>query len=136
MSRTVTRGGAPKSGARALVFGIIFSVVLFLATSLIGAVILSRVENPTAHTGLCGMIALFVTAAASGFATSRYKGDGGMLPAVLSALFVSLIMLMIGLVRGNGGLPLLSVTNLGAFMLISTIFAALGRKRERKRRRK
>ena len=136
MSRASTRGSAPKSGARALVFGIIFSVVLFLATSLIGAVILSRIENPTAHTGLCGMIALFVTAAASGFATSRYKGEGGMLPAVLSSLFVVLVMLMIGLIRGGGGLPLVSVINLGAFMVISTLFAALGRKKERKRHRK
>ena len=136
MSRARTRGSAPRSGARALVFGIIFSIIFFIATALICAVILSRTENPTAHTGLCGMIALFVTAAASGFATSRYKGEGGMLPAVLSSLFVALVMLMIGLVSGNGKLPLLSIINLGAFMVIGAIFAALGRKKERKRHRK
>lgn len=137
MSRTRTRsGGAQKSGARALIFGIIFTVAVFFTAAFIGAIILSKTENPTGHVGLCGMIVLFVTAVASGFATSRYKGDGGMLPAVLSSLFFVLVVLVIGLVAGKGKLPLIGVINLGAFMLISALGALLGKKRERKRRRK
>ena len=137
MSRSRTRGGGThRTGGRALIFGIIFTVAVFFATALVGAIILARTENPTGHTGLCGMIVLFITAAASGFAVSRYKGEGGMLPSVLCSLLFVLVVLIIGLVTGKGKLPLISVINLGAFMLISTLSAALGRKREKKRRRK
>ena len=136
MSRARTRGGAQRSGARALIFGILFNAAIFFITALASAIILSRTENPTAHVGLCGMICLFVTAASSGFAVSKYKGDGGVLPAVLSSLFFVLVVLMIGLISGKGKLPLISVINLASFMIISALAAILGRKRERKRRRK
>ena len=136
MSRARTRGSAQRSNARALIFGIIFTVTVFFTTALVGAVILSRTENPTAHVGLCSMAVLFITAAVSGYATSRYKGEGGMLPTMLSSLFAVLVMLMIGLIGGDGKLPLVSVINLVAFMLISALGAMLGRKKERKRRRK
>ena len=134
MSRT--RGSAQRSNARALIFGIFFTMAVFFAMALVGAVILSKTENPTAHVGLCSMVSRFVTAAAGGYATSKYKGEGGMLPAVLSSLFFVLVMLVIGLVSKNGKLPIVSVVNLVAFMIISTFGAMLGRKRERKRRRK
>ena len=130
------RGGTKKTCARALVFGIVFAVAVFFVTAFVLAIILSKVENPTEHVGLCGMVSLFVTAAASGFATSRYKGEGGVLPAVLSALFFALVMLMIGLICGKGKLPFINVINLVSFMIIGTLSSMLGRKRERKRRRK
>ena len=136
MSRTRKRGGAQRSGARALVFGIILTAAVFFATALVCAVILSRTENPTAHVGISGMICLFLTAAVSGFAVSRYKGEGGVMPAVLSSLFFALVVLMIGLICSKGKLPLLSVINLGVFMIVSALGAILGRRRERKRRRK
>ncbi len=130
------RGGAKRTGARALVFGILFTVAVFFISAFVGAIILSRTENPTGHVGLCGMVCLFVTAAASGFATSRYKGDGGVVSAVLSALFFALVVLMIGLVSGKGKLPFINVINLGAFMIISALSALAARKKEKKRRRK
>lgn len=130
------RGDAQRSGARALIFGIIFTAAVFFISAFVGAIILSRTENPTAHVGVCGMAALFITAATSGFAVSRYKGDGGVLPAVLSSLFFALVVLVIGLICDKGKLPFISVINVGAFMIISTLSAMCGRKRERKRRRK
>jgi uncharacterized membrane protein len=102
----------------------------------IGALILSRTEDPTGHVGLCGMAVLFITAAVSGFTTSRYKGEGGVMPAVLASLFFTLVLLMIGLIGGEGKLPLVNVINLLTFMIISAVFALLGQKREKKRRRK
>ena len=58
------------------------------------------------------------------------------MPAVLSSLFFALVVLMIGLICSKGKMPLLSVINLGVFMIISALGAILGRRRERKRRRK
>ena len=136
MSRARTRSTAQRSGVRALIFGIIFTAAMFFITAFMAAIILSRTENPTGHVGLCSMICLFVTAAASGFAVSKYKGDGGVLPAILSSLFFALIVLMIGLIGGKGKLPLISVINLGGFMIISALSAILAKKREHKRRRK
>ena len=137
MSKARTRGAsAQRSGARALIFGIIFTVAVFFAMAFIGAIILSRTENPTAHVGICSMAVLFITAATAGLAISKYKGEGGVLVAVLSSLFFTIVVLMIGLIGGDGKLPLVNVINLGAFMLISVIGALIGRKRERKRRRK
>lgn len=130
------RGGAKRTCARALIFGIVFAVAVFFISAFVCAIILSKTENPTGHVGLCGMVSLFVTAAASGFATSRYNGEGGVLPAVLSALFFALVVLMIGLICGKGKLPFINVINLGAFMIIGALSAMLGRKREKKRRRK
>ena len=136
MSRARTRSGTQRSGGRALIFGIFFAVAVFFVTAFIGAVILSRAENPTEHVGLCSMVVLFITAAASGFATSRYKGEGGVMPAMLASLFFVLVLLMVGLIGGDGKLPLVNVINLIAFMIISALCALLGRRRERKRRRK
>ena len=137
MSRARTRGErAQRSGARALIFGIILCVAVFFLAAFIGAVILSRTENPTGHVGVCGMAVLFTTAAVCGFATSRYKGEGGVMPAMLASLFFVLVLLMVGLIGSSGKLPLVNVINLIAFMIISALGALLGRKRERKRRRK
>ena len=130
------RGGTKKTCARALVFGIVFATAVFFVTAFVLAIILSKTENPTGHVSLCGMVSLFVTAAVSGFVTSRYKGEGGVLPAVLSALFFALVMLLIGLICSKGKLPFINVINLVSFMIIGTLSAMLGRKRERKRRRK
>ena len=122
--------------ARALFFGLIFSVSAFFIISLISAVIISRSENPTAHHALGAVSTFFATAAISAFATVKYKGEGGTSPAMLSALACVLVALIIGVIVTNGQLPLVNIVNLVCYLGISFVFAFLAKKRERRYRHK
>ncbi|MBQ8690019.1 MAG: hypothetical protein IJ515_06630 [Clostridia bacterium] len=129
------KSGVRKTNASALVFGIIFTTAVFLLTALIGAAIAGGLKNPTGSIGTISLIVLMTTAAISGIAISKYKGEGGVFPSVLSSLFFTLVLLIIGLVLTKGHLPLIAVINLALFILVNTIFAYLGKKREPRRRR-
>ena len=125
-----------RTGARALFFGIIFTISAFFIISFVCAIIISRTENPSAHLALAAVSAFFSTAAVSAFATAKYKGEGGMYPAMLSALACVLISLIIGVIVTNGKLPLINVVNLLCYLGISFIFALLAKKRTQRYRHK
>ena len=121
-----------KTNASALLFGLIASTVAFFFSILICAIVANLFENPTAALGALSFFALVFAGAISGFFTSKYKGDGGVAPAALSALVFALILLIVGLVMTEGHLPLVTVINLLLYAVSATTFAILGKKREKK----
>lgn len=133
-SRTRTSDGA--TNARALLFGIVFTAVTFIVLMLLGAVIAGRMENPTSRLGAVAICSLYITAAVSGLVTSKYKGEGGALPAVLSALAFALVLLIIGLIMTGGHIPAITVINLGAYVITALVFAVIGKRRASGRRRR
>ena len=116
-----------KTGARALLFGTIFSAITFLVVNFVFAVIASRLDNPNALLIPGSLIALFSTSAISSFV--KYKGDGGIYPAMLSSLMCVLILFLIGVIISHGALPLFCVINLLSYLGISFIFALIANKR-------
>lgn len=135
MARSRIHGKREITNARAMLFGVCFTAAAFFATVLICAIILGKTENPTSMIGIASTCAFYVTSACAGLATSRYKGEGGVLPAVLSALTFSLVLLVISAIICDGRVPAITAINLGAYVLISALFAIIGKRRAPRRRR-
>ena len=122
-----------KTNAKALLFCLIFTSFTFFVFAFMLSFILSLTKNPIAFIGICSFAALFLTGASSGFFTSKYKGEGGILPAGIGSVIFALILLGIGLIMTGGSLPALTLVNLPCFVILALVFAALAR---RKRKRK
>ena len=121
-----------KTNAKAILFSLIFTSATFFVFAFLISFIISLTKNPIAFIGISSFAALFLTGALSGFCTSKYKGEGGVLPAGLGSLTFALILLGLGLILSGGCLPALSLINLPCFVVLAIIFAALaGKKRKR-----
>lgn len=122
-----------KTNAKALLFSLIFTAVMFFVFAFLVSFIISLTKNPIAFIGISSFAVLFLTGAFSGFCTSKYRGEGGVVPAGLGSLIFALILLGIGLIMSGGSLPALTLINLPCFVVLAIIFAALaGKKRKRK----
>lgn len=124
-----------KTAINAFMFGIILTVCVFFICMLLGAFIAKSLENPNGSVGLISGAAFFVCAALCGFCISKYKGEGGVLPAALCALLFVLVLLIISLVMTGGHLPLLTLVNLVAYVAVSGISAFFGKRKDKRRRR-
>lgn len=121
-----------KTSASTLVFGLIISTVAFFSCMLLGALICGTFPDPTANIGAVAFLVLMISGAISGFSTSRYKGEGGILPAFLSSLVFATVCLLIGLVMTSGKLPGVVPVNLLLYMAVALFFAFLARPKEKK----
>ena len=135
MNRTQKRK-IQKTTAGALIFGLISATATLLILAFIGAIVAYSLENPTASLGAISFCVLMATGAISGFSTSKYKGEGGVLPAALSAIVFAVILLFVGIIISRGMLPAVTVINLAVFILSAVFFAILGKKKEKRRKRK
>ena len=135
MNRTKKRK-IHKTSANALAFGLIASGISLFLTALIGAIIASFLDNPTSSIGAISFITLIVAGGVSGFSTSKYKGEGGVMPAMLSALVFAIVLLVIGFIMSDGKLPLVTFINLVVYFISATFFAIIGKKRDKKHKRR
>lgn len=124
-----------KTATSAFLFGLILNVTAYLIFSLVASAIISSTDNPTASIGIAAMISMYMCAAFCGFTVSKYKGNGGMLPAISSSLLFVLAMLLIGLITTKGALPLINVINYAVYVILCSLFAFVASKRINKRRR-
>ena len=131
-----SRHTAHRTSARALLFGIIISTAVFFVCAFLSAIIVSRLENPTAKLGMTALVAFLIGGAISSFSTAKYKGEGGFAPAILSSLFLTLVLLLAGLIMTEGKLPLITVINLLCYLAVSALFALLAVKRPATYRRR
>lgn len=124
-----------KSGARAIILGILFSCVSYLAVSFIAAIIIKSTQNPGAHVGMTSLIALLISGGVSGAVNSIYKGEGGVACATLSSLIFSLILFACGMTVNGGKVPFVTVISIACFTVMATVFAFLARGRAHTHRR-
>ncbi len=121
-----------RSGFVLIMYEIVFSGVLLIALSLLSAILLSGMKNPTANIKIFSLAVLLVCAAISGFASSRYNGNA-LSGIIASAIFVG-IMLIISLIAAKGDIGGGIFMNYLCYMLVAAFSAFLGKKRERRRR--
>ena len=114
--------------------GLALGITVVLA--FIMAFISSFTKDPTSLTGALALVSLLVGGAISGFVTSRMNDEGGALVGTLSAVIASALILIIGLIMKSGKLDLSVFINLIAFICVSVLFAILGKKRIKRRRRR
>ena len=118
-----------------LVIGTVASVGAVFVMAFILALISSMTKDPTSLTGAFSLLALLLAGAVSGFIISRVNGEGGKLIGILSSVIATVVMMIVGLIRKGGFLPLGALLNLLAFLAVGVISSILGKKRARKRRR-
>ena len=116
-------------------FGIIGSALLIVLLSFVMAIIANSSDDPTSKIGIYSLLTLLISAAISGVAISRIKGEGGFGVAALTALTVALIMTFIGIIMSGGRLTLGCFMNYGCYLGVSVMFAYLGRKKEKRHKR-
>lgn len=110
------------------------SVLLILLLSLLSALIVGSLEDPTKLLGLFSLGSLLISAAISGVISTRMKGEGGLGFAALVALSVVLIMLLINVIICSGKVSGASFMNYGCYMGVAVLSAFLGKKRDRHRK--
>lgn len=131
-----TKGHAKNRSAGAtLAFGIIFNAVLFLAVTLFASFIMAKLDNPTGSMGMVSMLTLYICAVISGFAVAKFKGEGGVLPSVMSSLIFALFLLVIGLILSKGSVPFVTAVNYIVYVLLAIGGAFLACKKSNRRRR-
>ena len=130
IKRKLENGGI---GIRFLIcFGI--SVISILVTALIAALIVARLDDPTAKLGIFSLIAMLISAAISGVITTRVAGDGGTRFALLVALAVVLIMLLINVICYGGKVSGGAFMNYGCYLSVAALCAFIGKKTGRRPR--
>jgi len=118
----------------ALIFGLLISVISLSLSALVLSFILSKLEDPVAYIGIASLFILILSAAISGFATSKKKGEGGTLCALLSALIVSALIFAVSLIASGGKVKLSFLMNILCYLLVSATFGKLASFKKKRRR--
>ena len=118
-----------------LVFGIIFSIATLAMLSFVSSFILMSTKNPLLSVKTASLVTLLSTAAISGFATAKYKGDLNFGISILTSLSVTVLMLAISLISAKGNVGGGIFMNYVCFLLISVFFSFVGRRKIRRHHR-
>ena len=125
-----------KSRFKALILGTVGQTLAFFIISFLLSILAYMTKDPLGLIGIISVSALVLTALISGFVISYRDGQGGVITAVLSSLLFTLIMLLSGFITGGGKMPLSCLINYIIYIAVTTLAAALARKRPRTHRRK
>ena len=126
----------PKSAPRSLLFGVLFSFAALIIISFVSSAFLMMGENPGGSVKGASLTVLLISAAISGFAVSKYKGEGGFGISLISALAAVVIMLAVSLISSGGKISGASLMNYLCYALVAAFTAFLGKRREGRRRRR
>ena len=110
------------------------SVGIIVAVALLFALLSSILDDPTGNLGLFSLFALLISAAVSGFISSRIKGEGGVRFASLVALATVLIMLLINVITCGGKVNFGAFMNYICYFGVASLTALLGKKRSNHRK--
>ena len=123
-----------KSNRNALFFGIIITTASFFGITFLTSLILSLLKNPLGASGLSSFAVLLLTGMISGFFTSKYKGEGGILLSGAIAVIFALVLLGAGLISSDGKLASITFVNLSSYVALTFVFAAMARSKKKRRR--
>ena len=123
-----------RTNASAIALGLCLSVLSFLLLSFALSFILAMFRDPLSLIGMFSVAALLLSGAISGFVTAKYKGEGAILPVSVSSLCFALALLGIGLILTRGILPIISLINLFAYLVLTVGFAFIAIRSKRRRR--
>lgn len=118
-----------------LLLGVIFSFAALTVISLVCSAILMTSNNPTGNLKIASLASLLICGAVSGFFTSKYKGEGGVITSIITSVAFIALMLIISMIASKGDVGGITFMNYLCYLMIAVFAAFLGRKRERKRKR-
>lgn len=126
------RFNGERSLSSAIAAGIVSSILSVVVFSLVATALLSKSENPTALTGLLSTLIMALSGAACGVFVAKFKGSGGTLAALLSALSVSALVLISKLVFSS--LSAYAIINSACFLSSAALCSYIAKPKRRKRR--
>ena len=118
-----------------LLLGILFSFTVLIVLSLISSFLLIGLKNPTANIRTASLAVFLVTAAVSGFAVSKHRGEGGIAFSALTALAFIALLFALALIMSKGKISGVLFMNYLCYMLISSFTALLGSKKRKRHKR-
>jgi putative membrane protein (TIGR04086 family) len=131
-----SKGSLTDGLAKSFLICFAISVILIILFSLLSALILGGLDDPTKNIGLFSLGAMMLSAIVSGVICARIKGESGMRFACLVGLAVVLTMLMINVIVCKGRVSLGAFMNYGCYLAAFILAAFLGKKRNGHRRHK
>ena len=108
-------------------------ICLYLLFSLIGAAVLGGIDNPLGGMGIASMLSFFPPAFFSGILISKFKGDGGVITAAVSALVFVLVLFLCCVVVTHAKIPFSSLISYIAYVVLTVIGGLLGKSRAKRR---
>lgn len=118
-----------------IIFGIIFSFAILTILSFISSFILANTQNPILSIKITSLVIILLTAAISGFAIAKYKGDLNFGISIFTSLAVTVIMLAISLISAKGNVGG-TFMNYGCYALISLFFSFVGSRKAKTHHRR
>lgn len=112
------------------------SALVLPAVSFILAVIANASADPTSAIGISTLVSIVVSAAISGAVCIRICKDDGLKICTLCALFITLIMMLIGLISNKGAIPISAVMNYICYITVYVFVSVVSRRREGASRRR
>ena len=127
------KGSRKKNGSvgELLISGAI-TLIIILLTALIAAAVTNIYYVNSEQLETASLVSLVASAMISGFVNSRLRG---FRVAFLSSVFVTLLLLLVGIILAKRGPEARALMNYLCFLLTSLAGIYLGRKREKKHRR-
>ena len=134
-----SKGSITDGVAKVFILCFAISILLILLFSLLSALILDNLNDPTKNLGLFSLGAMILSALMSGAICSRIKSEGGLRFASLVGLAVLLLMLLISVILSKGKVSLAAFMNYGCYFgcyaLLSYFGGKGGRSKKRRKRR-
>ena len=115
---------------------VIISALLLPICALVAAIVANALKDPTSSIGILSLGSILLSAAISGAVCTRTCGADGVKISALTALFITLIMMLMGFISGGGKLPFGALMNYVCYLLTFTFCAVVFRKREGTSRRR
>ncbi len=125
-----------KGKVETLLFGVIFSFVAVFAFSLIASLIIMGSKNAVSTAQRISLIVFLISGAVSGFLTSKFKGEGGILLSAISSVIFVMILCAIALVVSRGNIGGKLFMNYICYLPVAFLFAFLGKKKARRHKRR
>lgn len=117
--------------AGSFVICLLFSALIIILFSLLSALILGQLSDPTASVGIFSLGTMLISAVASGILCIRLKEDGGLKFPALVSLAAVLIMLLINVIISQGKVSGGAFMNYACYLGTYTLSAFLGRRKKR-----
>ena len=113
--------------------GIVISLFALLILSVAASFFAYKSANPTAKTGLISTIVLVLSGCLCGVFVSKFKGEGGIRCAFLTASAFAVILVASKLIF-SGSFSAYSLINATSYLASTLLCAYLARQKQRKRR--
>lgn len=125
---------------RGKISGFVVGILIYLLSISLACVCAAAIsadsDDPMGASGLYSLLGIVLAGALGGFVVCKMHGEGGVRHSTVCAAITSILLLLCGII-GAGGIPKASAfINYISFLGTALVFAFIGRKKEKKHKRR